>query len=81
VRHPSALAGADDPFVDLDPKHYKLLAQFDRHFPDGPPSLVGAHRVVVRGDVTFGAGVTVLGDALVEAAEPTRIADGATLGG
>jgi UTP--glucose-1-phosphate uridylyltransferase len=41
------------PFVDLDPKYFKLLADFERRFPDGPPSLVGCDELVVRGDVTF----------------------------
>jgi UTP--glucose-1-phosphate uridylyltransferase len=53
-------------FVDLDPDHYKLLGDFDARFPEGPPSLVRATRFVVRGDVTFGPGVAIDGDADVE---------------
>jgi UTP--glucose-1-phosphate uridylyltransferase len=51
----------DDPFVDLDPAHYKLVGQFEQRFPDGPPSLAEARRFVVRGDSTFGADVRVVG--------------------
>jgi UTP--glucose-1-phosphate uridylyltransferase len=72
------------PLVDLDPLHYKLLAEFEARFPAGPPSLRGAHRFVVRGDVVFGAGVVVTGDVEVEAAAPDRqvlIDDGTVLGG
>jgi UTP--glucose-1-phosphate uridylyltransferase len=41
------------PLVDLDPRYYKLLADFEARFPSGPPSLVRADRLVVRGDVVF----------------------------
>jgi len=54
------------PLVDLDPAHYALLAGFDARFPHGPPSLVGAERLAVRGDWTFGADVVVTGDVLLE---------------
>jgi len=51
---------ADDlPLVELDPAHYKLLDAFDARFPAGPPSLREAQRLSVRGDVTFGSGVTM----------------------
>jgi UTP--glucose-1-phosphate uridylyltransferase len=42
------------PLIDLDPRYYKLLADFEARFPNGPPSLVRADRLVVRGDVVFG---------------------------
>ncbi|HEU5266787.1 MAG TPA: UTP--glucose-1-phosphate uridylyltransferase [Jatrophihabitans sp.] len=51
-----------DPFVDLDPRFFKYLADFDRRFPDGPVSLVECDRFVVEGDVSFGAGVIARGD-------------------
>jgi UTP--glucose-1-phosphate uridylyltransferase len=41
------------PLVDLDPRYFKLLADFEARFPSGPPSLVRAERLVVRGDVVF----------------------------
>jgi UTP--glucose-1-phosphate uridylyltransferase len=53
--------------VDLDPDHYKLLADFDARFPAGAPSLVECSRFVVRGDVTFGRDVAVRGEAELEA--------------
>src|SRR3954447_355726 len=43
------------PVVDLDPRFYKRLPDFEARFPAGPPSLVHAERLEVRGDVTFGA--------------------------
>ena len=69
------------PFVELDPSVYRLLDEFERRFPGGPPSLRSAQRLVVRGDVTFGAGVVVRGSVELDAPQPLRIADGATLGG
>ena len=52
------------PFVDLD-KHYKLVAGFEKRFPDGVPSLQQATRFEVHGDWEFGADVTVVGDVSV----------------
>ncbi len=71
------------PFVELDKAHYKLVDGFDRRFPDGPPSLRRARSLTVRGDWTFGAGVTVLGEAVLDddgAGTPQRIEPGTTLG-
>jgi UTP--glucose-1-phosphate uridylyltransferase len=68
------------PFVELDPAYYKLLDEFEARFPDGPPSLVHAERLVVRGDVTFGAGVVVRGAAELDTPEPRTLAPGTVLG-
>jgi UTP--glucose-1-phosphate uridylyltransferase len=57
----------EPPVISLDPRFYRLLGDFERRFPAGPPSLVRATRLVVRGDVTFGAGSVVVGDAEVGA--------------
>ncbi len=67
------------PLVSLDPDVYKLLGDFDRRFPAGPPSLVEADRLTVHGDVTFGANVVVRGDATVDG--PDHVDDGSVLGG
>jgi UTP--glucose-1-phosphate uridylyltransferase len=45
--------GMPPPVVDLDPRFFRLLADFEERFPGGPPSLVGAERFVVSGDVRF----------------------------
>jgi UTP--glucose-1-phosphate uridylyltransferase len=50
------------PYVDLDSSHYKLVADFDRRFPEGVPSMRRATSFVVHGDWTFGKGVTVAGE-------------------
>ena len=67
------------PVVDLDDEHYKLLRDFDAHFPAGAPSLVACERLAVSGDVTFGREVVVRGAVTVEG--PRRIEDGAVLEG
>lgn len=76
-------AAADpQPLISLDKDHYKLVRDFDRHFPAGPPSLAAASSLTVEGDVTFGADVRVVGDVTVAAtAYPDgRVPDGTTLG-
>jgi UTP--glucose-1-phosphate uridylyltransferase len=69
------------PFVDLDPAHYKLVADFDARFAEGAPSLRGADQLVVNGDWYFGPGVTVVGGAVLDDhGAPERVAPGTTLG-
>jgi UTP--glucose-1-phosphate uridylyltransferase len=65
------------PVVALDGDFYKTVGDLERRFPHGPPSLREARRLAVCGDVTFGAGVRVVGD--VEVRGPATIADGAIL--
>jgi UTP--glucose-1-phosphate uridylyltransferase len=67
------------PVVDLDDEHYKLLRDFDAHFPGGAPSLVECERLAVEGDVTFGSGVVVRGALTVRG--PRRVGDRAVLEG
>jgi UTP--glucose-1-phosphate uridylyltransferase len=73
----------DEPYVDLDPAYFRILAEFEARFPAGPPSLVRADRFEVRGDVAFGKDVTVVGDVEITAADGERreIPDGTELGG
>jgi UTP--glucose-1-phosphate uridylyltransferase len=66
------------PLVELGDE-FKLVGDFERRFPAGPPSLAGARRLEVSGDVTFGRDVTVRGSVAVEG--PRRIEDGALLEG
>jgi UTP--glucose-1-phosphate uridylyltransferase len=71
----------DLPFVELDKRFYKLLDRFEARFPDGAPSLREAERLVVHGDVTFGAGVTVRGSVELQTEEPMEIEAGTVLTG
>jgi UTP--glucose-1-phosphate uridylyltransferase len=75
--HPDRADGA--PLVDLDDDYFKRIADFDARFAGGPPSLVAAERITVRGDVSFGSGVVVRGTVTIDG--PTRVEDGAVLEG
>lgn len=54
------------PLVDLDPRYYRTMADFDARFPYGAPSLRHATSLTVRGDWTFGAGVVVSGEVSID---------------
>jgi UTP--glucose-1-phosphate uridylyltransferase len=69
------------PFIELDKKVYRLLDEFERRFSAGPPSLREATRLVIHGDVTFGAGVVVRGAVELTVHEPTTLADATILDG
>ena len=51
--------------VELDRRYFAHADQLDARFASGPPSLVDCTRFSVRGDVSFGRGVRVLGDVQV----------------
>jgi UTP--glucose-1-phosphate uridylyltransferase len=67
------------PFVELDKRYYRLIDGFEARFPSGAPSLREAERLVVHGDVTFGAGVRVRGAVELDAEEPTTLDPGTVL--
>jgi UTP--glucose-1-phosphate uridylyltransferase len=69
------------PFVDLDRRYYAAIEDFEERFPSGAPSLVECDRLVVRGDVTFGAGVVLRGAAEISADGCCSIPDGAVVEG
>lgn len=70
------------PAVDLDPAYFKAVADFDSRFPQGPPSLREATAFTVRGDWTFGAGVTIRGNvSLDDTGSPEIVPDGTVLQG
>jgi UTP--glucose-1-phosphate uridylyltransferase len=69
------------PYVELDKRFYKLIDEFEAHFPQGPPSLREAERLVVHGDVTFGARVIVRGSVSLDASASERVEPGAVLSG
>ena len=70
---------ADVPFVDLDGTVYKLVAEFDKRFPEGAPSMRKATSLTVEGDVTFGAHVQVVGDVEISTRSAERIPNDAVL--
>lgn len=50
------------PIVDLDPRFYAQIADFEARFPDGAPALRDCRRLTIRGDFRFGSGVSVEGE-------------------
>nr|WP_236630812.1 UTP--glucose-1-phosphate uridylyltransferase [Bifidobacterium aemilianum] len=54
------------PQVDLDPRYYRFIQDFDERFPYSVPSLAAANSVVVKGDWTFGQDVSMYSDARLE---------------
>ncbi len=69
------------PYVDLDGEHYKLVGSFDKHFPEGAPSLRNASSLRIEGDWTFGRGVEVKGDVVLEDGAGKRVEAGEVLAG
>lgn len=71
------------PVVELDPRFFKLMPDFEARFPGGPPSLLACERLSVVGDVRFGRDVTVRGSVTIENPRGGQltIADGAVLAG
>jgi UTP--glucose-1-phosphate uridylyltransferase len=67
------------PLVELDPRYFKLIGDFEPRFRHGPPSLVDCSRLVVEGDVSFGRDVVVRGQVRIEG--PRRVGDGELLEG
>jgi UDP-N-acetylglucosamine pyrophosphorylase len=49
------------PVIELDSKHYKLLADFEAAFPHGPPSLISCESLKVVGKKIFPPNLVVRG--------------------
>jgi UTP--glucose-1-phosphate uridylyltransferase len=73
------VVGGAPPYISLDPEFYRRVEDFEARFPCGAPSLAGCERFVVRGDVSFGAGVVARGR--VELQGPLHVPDGTVLDG
>ncbi len=48
--------------IDLDPRYFSQIADFEARFEDGAPSLRACRKLEVRGDFRFGPGVCVEGE-------------------
>jgi UDP-N-acetylglucosamine pyrophosphorylase len=48
--------------VNLDQRYYRLLAEMEARFPDGPPSMLHCSSLRVSGDFVLGNRVRLLGD-------------------
>ncbi len=80
--HPAPELDGRMPFIALDREFFGMLDDYELRMPAGPPSLRDADRLVVRGDVRFGADVVVRGAVEIEAPpDGMVIADGSVLEG
>lgn len=71
---------SDPPIVRLDKQFFRTIGDFEARMPSAP-SLLEADSLTVRGDWTFGAGVAVVGAAVLEdQGRPESVAPSATLG-
>ncbi len=55
------IRGGRPPIVSLDTNHFKLLADFEKRFPAGVPSLIQCDCLEVSGDIAFDKGVICCG--------------------
>jgi UTP--glucose-1-phosphate uridylyltransferase len=76
-----AVATAVPTVIELDPRFYRRVDDFEARFADGPPSLRECARLAVQGDVRFGRDVVCKGLARVVngGAAQRRIPDGTTI--
>ena len=79
---PAPTRQVGDMVIDLDPRFYRRVDQLRTRFPSGAPSLVACRRLVVRGDVRFGARCVCRGEVTIshEGAAPRVLRDGEVLG-
>ncbi|MBM6699298.1 UTP--glucose-1-phosphate uridylyltransferase [Bifidobacterium pullorum subsp. saeculare] len=69
------------PNVDLDPRYYKNINDFNERFPYSVPSLAAANSVTIHGDWTFGQHVVMFADAVLEdQGEPSYVPNGEYVG-
>lgn len=69
------------PDVDLDPRFYKTIDDFNERFPYSVPALAAAKSVTIRGDWTFGSQVSMFADAILEdTGEPSYVPNGEFVG-
>lgn len=69
------------PDIDLDPRYYKNINDFNERFPYSVPALAAAKSVTIRGDWTFGNQVSMFADAVLEdTGEPSYVPNGEFVG-
>ncbi|MBK9714287.1 MAG: UTP--glucose-1-phosphate uridylyltransferase [Kouleothrix sp.] len=56
-----ATTAGEPPVVELDPRYYRSIDDFEQRFPAGAPSLRECCRLSVKGNVLFGRGVVCRG--------------------
>jgi UTP--glucose-1-phosphate uridylyltransferase len=72
---------SEPPVIRLDEEFFKMIDDFEKRFPKGAPSLRRCDRLTVEGDVTFGSGVTIEGEAVIRAGAKATVPDGSVISG
>ncbi|MDF7665041.1 UTP--glucose-1-phosphate uridylyltransferase [Bifidobacterium sp. ESL0745] len=69
------------PDVNLDPRYYRNIEDFNNRFPYSIPSLAAANSVTINGDWTFGHNVVFYGDVVLEdQGKPSYVPNGEFVG-
>lgn len=69
------------PNVELDPRYYRNIQDFNERFPYSVPSLAAANSVTIRGDWTFGQNVVLFADAVLnDEGRPSYVPNGEYVG-
>jgi UTP--glucose-1-phosphate uridylyltransferase len=58
--------------INLDPRYYGKIDDFNARFKHGPPSLVDCESLAVEGDVSFERGVTLAGTVVIRNPQDTQ---------
>lgn len=71
------------PEIDLDPQYYQKIDDFEKHFPDGAPSLRDCEKLQIVGDFYFGKNVICKGRVTLRNSRrsPVKIPDGQIIQG
>jgi UTP--glucose-1-phosphate uridylyltransferase len=67
--------------IQLDPRYFKRIDDFDNRFRQGMPSLLACEAITVVGDVYFGKNITIIGSVTITNPGPGQavIPDGAVI--
>lgn len=69
------------PDIDLDPRYYRNIDDFNERFPYSVPALAAAKSVTIKGDWTFGNQVSMFADAVLQdSGEPNYVPNGSFVG-
>jgi len=72
---------SEPPVIRLDPWSFKMIDDFEKRFPAGVPSLRFCDRLTVEGDITFGSGVIIEGEAIIRTGDKASVPDGTVIRG
>lgn len=69
------------PDIDLDPRYYRNIDDFNERFPYSVPALAAAKSVTIKGDWTFGNQVSMFADAVLQdSGESNYVPNGSFVG-